>query len=71
MTSTLYVPAFVAVAADQSNDFNVGLNTKKLGSVAPVEVICAVYVYIASVHTSTNAKSENVIDVVWAATPTL
>jgi len=44
VTSTLYVPALAIVAADQLNDFNVGLNTKKLGSAAPVADICAVYV---------------------------
>jgi hypothetical protein len=44
LTSTLYVPAFDAVAADQSNDFRLGLKTKNEGSVAPLVVICAVYV---------------------------
>jgi hypothetical protein len=46
----LYVPAFPAEAVAQSNDFNVGLKTIKLGSIASVVEILAVYVYIASVQ---------------------
>ena len=50
VTSTLYVPAFEAKAVNQSNDFDAPLNTKKVGRIVLVVLICAVYVYIASVQ---------------------
>lgn len=59
------------MAASQSNYFKIGSKTKKVGSAAPVIVICALYVYIASVQTYASAKSENTIDVTYEVTPTL
>lgn len=59
------------MAADQSNDLSVGLNTKNAGRIAAEVVIRAVYVNIASVQTCDIVKSENVIEVIYEATPTL